>query len=97
MDKYHGFKIGDKIRVKISEPAYDLQTVLLSDVGIIKRFAPKVRICKGETLDNLPYFAYCEFNRIVNPIHNNRLRGGIDICNLVKINPLKIMAIYDNE
>ena len=84
MESYKGFKIGDKIQVKNVEPAYDRGgDILLTDIGTIKRFAPKVRIIKRPPLyDGLAYFAYCEFDRIVDEVHHNHLRGGIDICNL---------------
>lgn len=83
---YKGFKIGDRVGVKVEEPAYDTGTITTTDIGTIEAFPPKVRIIKRPpTMDGLPYFAYIEFDRVVNPVHNNKLRGGVDICNLKKI------------
>jgi len=86
VDEFKGFKIGDRVSVKVDEPAYDTGTMTTTDAGTIKAFPPKVRIIKRPPLyDGLQYFAYVEFDRIVNPIHNNKLRGGVDICNLKKV------------
>lgn len=81
---YKGFKVGQRVSVKVPENGYDTgEEITTDDVGTIKAFAPKVRIIKRPPLyDGLSYFAYVEFDRIVDKIHNNMLRGGIDICNL---------------
>jgi hypothetical protein len=84
MKTYKGFKVGDRVKVKLPDEGYDLgKEILQSDIGTIKSFPPKVRIVKRPPLfDSLSYFAYVEFDRIVDKVHNNKLRGGIDICNL---------------
>ena len=84
MNSFKKFKVGDRIQVKNIDTAYDKGgNILLTDIGTIKSFAPKVRIIKRLPLyDGLEYFAYCEFDRIVDEVHQNHLRGGIDICNL---------------
>lgn len=87
MKTFKGFKIGDRITVKNPDISYDNNGMITtSDVGTIKSFPPKVRIIKRPPLyDGLSYFAYCVFDRITDEIHNNHLRGGIDICNLNKV------------
>jgi hypothetical protein len=84
LKSYKGFKEDDRVQVKLPDEAYDRSGVIqTTDVGTIKSFAPKVRIINRPPLyDGLPYFAYVEFDRIVDTLHRNRLRGGIDICNL---------------
>jgi hypothetical protein len=83
---YKGFKVGDRVRVVVEEPAYDVGTITTTDMGTIKAFPPKVRIIKRPpTMDGLTYFAYIEFDRVIDTIHNNKVRGGVDICNLKKI------------
>lgn len=85
MRTYKGFSIGDQVTVKETDEAYDNFGDITPDmIGTIKAFPPKVRIVKGRLLDNLPYFAYVVFDK-TKGIHNNRYRGGIDICNLQKI------------
>ena len=83
MKTFKGFNVGDKIQVKLEDEGYDGSKILTTDIGTIKSFAPKVRIIKRPPLyDGLAYFAYCEFERIVDEVHHNHLRGGVDICNL---------------
>jgi hypothetical protein len=85
MVTFHGFKVGDRVKIKTADEAYDGGYIFETDVGTIKSFAPKVRIMKFPPIrDGLSYFAYCEFDRIVDKKHNNHLRGGVDICNLKK-------------
>lgn len=86
MKTYKGFKVGQRVHVKQSDEAYDNQGAITSDmIGTIKSFAAKVRIIKRPPiLDGLLYFAYVEFDKIADEIHQNHIRGGIDICNLVK-------------
>lgn len=87
MNAYKGFKTGDRVSVKISEEAYDQAGLISPDVvGTINGFAPKVRIVPiSLTTDGLPYFAYVVFDKIYDLIHNNHVRGGVDIKNLKKI------------
>ena len=87
MDIYKGFEVGDRVQVKATDEAYDnCGAIEVTDVGTIKSFAPKVRIIKRPPLfDGLPYFAYVEFDRVVDVVHGNKLRGGVDICNLKKV------------
>jgi hypothetical protein len=84
MQTYKGFKVGQRVSVKLQDEGYDTgEEILPTDVGTIKSFPPKVRIIKRPPLyDGLSYFAYVVFDRIVDKVHNNKLRGGIDICNL---------------
>jgi hypothetical protein len=86
MNTYKGFKIGDRVSVKISEEAYDRTGLITPDMkGTLKSFAPKVKIIPVSiTTDGLPYFAYVVFDKIYDPIHNNHVRGGVDIKNLKK-------------
>ena len=86
MKTYKSFKIGQRVRVKLEDEAYDNQGTITPDmVGTIKSFAPKVRIIKRPPLyDGLPYFAYVEFDKIADQVHDNHYRAGIDICNLQK-------------
>jgi hypothetical protein len=87
MKTYKGFKVGQRVRVKRPDEAYDNQGAITPDMtGAIKSFAAKVRIIKRPPiLDGLPYFAYVEFDKIADEVHQNRFRGGIDICNLRKV------------
>lgn len=88
MKTYKGFKVGQRVTVKKPDEAYDkLGTIEPGEPGTIKAFPPKVRIVKGEVFDGLPYFAYVEFDRVdeTHPPHRNCIRGGIDICNLMKV------------
>ena len=89
MDKlsYKGFKVGDKVTVKQSEPAYDHAPDITPDmIGVIKAFPPKVCKCKGPLHDNGDYFAYIEFNTTYTVGQRTyNIRGGVNICNLKKI------------
>jgi hypothetical protein len=86
MKTYKGFKIGDRVTVKITENAYDRETLTPDMIGTIKAFSPKVHLCQlSEINDRLPYFAYVEFDKTFNPPHNNHIRGGINIKNLKKV------------
>lgn len=83
MNAYKGFKVGDRVTVKMNDKAYDDgPTITPGMVGTIKAFPPKVMIVKGPVFDGLPYFAYAEFDAIIDHVHGNHVRGGIDICNL---------------
>jgi hypothetical protein len=87
MDKYKSFSIGDRVTVKQNDEAYDKHgTITPGMLGTIKNFAPKVRIVSGEIKDRLPYFAYVVFDKTLG-VHNNPVRGGINLCNLVKVKP----------
>jgi hypothetical protein len=87
METYKGFKVGDRVHVKVTDDSYDNQGDITPDMlGTIKNFAPKVRIIKRPPLlDGLPYFAYVEFDKIADEVHQNHFRGGIDICNIRRV------------
>ena len=90
MEKYKNFKVGDRVSVKQEEESYDgYGSIKPEDVGTIKAFPPKVRICKVPLNDGLPYFVYIEFDRVVQhpkyPLNKSCLRGGINLCNLRKV------------
>jgi hypothetical protein len=85
LESYKGYKVGDRVTVKQQEEAYDTRRPITPGmIGTVKSFPPKVRMCKGPLKDGLPYFVYVEFDEVFG-IHNNHVRGGINICNLQKV------------
>lgn len=79
--EYCGFKVGDYVTVNYTEELYDKKGfVEPNEIGIIKRFSPKVRkVPKSLKHDRKDYFAYVIFDE------ENNLRAGIDICNLKRV------------
>jgi len=86
LNEFKNFRSGDKVAVIFEQEGYDGEIIKKSDKGNIQRFVPKVRIIKRIPIqDGLEYFAYIVFERIVDKLHNNKLIGGVNLCNLIKI------------
>jgi hypothetical protein len=85
---YKKFKVGDLVSVRNTDSSYDHGPEITPEMtGIIKSFPPKVCKVKGPLFDNGDYFAYIEFNETYESYGRTcQVRGGIDICNLKKVN-----------
>jgi hypothetical protein len=82
---YKGFKIGDRVTIKEMELAYDTKHPIQPGmVGTIKAFPPKIWKRKGPLHDSLPYFVYIEFDERYDDVHKNHIRGGVNMCNIIR-------------
>jgi hypothetical protein len=84
---YKKFHVGDRVSVKMSNPAYDSAPPVTPDMeGTIKSFPPKVCKVSGPQYDRGDYFAYVVFDKFYgDKKHQTNIRAGIDICNIRKI------------